>query len=672
MRQTPTPPTPVVPERRFNIHGDNIVECERALELLAEAAGVDPDAITGPLVSAAVPEFWLDTPDCRRWAVTLFPGFGRWEPNIVEHLRTQGGVLREAPDAIVTEVGEHERILFAIEFCSALDAGNQAWQRHGRAYSLAQAGIPYLYVTELGGYELDRTRRKKAVRVPNPAVPFSYASYTQLSGVPSLPVFVPNAAAAAEGQPHGSDVYGREDAVQFVVRTLSQDDPVEATNRLLARTMTLVRQLAANRTRRDSLNPEQWDKARRLISQSEGLVRYLVDDVSMDWKKTATIDALTESAAALMGIAGDLGVGLTSSNLPLCIVPAAVRQHFAEAVARVHPDLPEPFLRWLAHPENLVIAWVMGFKPGGDDARPDRGLPPFARMLAGDAVHLLTVVYGPATPDTWPLLHEAPRALMDRNGLWEVILGLSDAVLVDSATDSGITDKGYLSEHWDGTRIAEEPVPILVAGVPTKLTENDVDTALHVVLGRLLESLSFEGLCNPPGGDWSGLSVLGSDASVEFRWLSLPRVSGTGTKRPDHVFQIFRADASPVLLVIESKEQAARLSAHIGPRLLAYVTDLFCSPPDVRRSHPDGVWESAGAPSSAGAFEYCSAVAFLGATPDPLNTFCKKTGADLVIEVHFSEDGRTCDLVLRPCTEIGGVVAGILSDIVEHDLYSIQ
>ena len=96
-----------------------------------------------------------------------------------------------------------------------------------------------------------------------------------------------------------------------------------------------------------------------------------------------------------------------------------------------------------------MIAWVMGFKPRGDDARPDRGLAPLARMLVGDEVELLTVVYGPAKPSMWSLLHRDPRTLMTQNGLWESLLQLSTAVLADSSTDNGATTKGYLRSHWD-------------------------------------------------------------------------------------------------------------------------------------------------------------------------------------------------------------------------------
>ena len=661
------------PDRRFAIHGDNIVECERTLELITKAASA---SASGPVGSAAVPEFFLDTPTLERWLIRLFPGFGRWKPDILGFLRKTGGVIREAPDAIVTEIAhDSEQLLFAVEYSSALDAGNQAWQRNGRAYSLARAGVPYLYVTEIGGQELDSERRRKAVRVPNPAVPFSYASYSRLGGIPSLPVFVASPIEAA-GAPSGvRDVYGRDEALRFVSCLLAKKDCRRSVIRLLDKTMVLVRRLADNRTRRDSLTSEQWDTALNVVADTGDLVHYLATAIKMPWRKTATIAALTPSAAALMRIASDLGVGLTSSNLPLCIVPSHSRKQFAEAVGRVHPRLPSAFATWLARRDHLVIAWVMGFKPRGDDARPDRGLPPLARMLVGDRGDMLTVVYGPAKRRTWPTLHDNPRRLMEQNGLWEVILELSDAVLIDSQTHQGNTDIAYLRSHWQtrtSIQAVQEPTPILVAPNPTKFTENDVDTALHMTFGRHLQPKSFEGLCNPPGGDWSGLSVLDAGSETEYRWLSLPRVSGHDRKRPDHVFQLQRVKHPPLLMIIESKEHPARLSANIGPRLIAYVQHLLASPPSVQRSHPNGPWFDSGGLFSHHSFAYCSAVAFLGPSPPMFSSFCKKTRADLVIEAHFDRSGRTCRLVLLPCTRRGEEAKVMIRAQQSHELYPIQ
>ena len=93
----------------------------------------------------------------------------------------------------------------------------------------------------------------------------------------------------------------------------------------------------------------------------------------------------------------ELAVGLTSTNLPLCLIPPNNRLQFANLIRATYPGISREFSTWLEKKEHLVICWVMGFKPKGDDARPDRGLPPLARMLIGPETELLTIVYGPSS-----------------------------------------------------------------------------------------------------------------------------------------------------------------------------------------------------------------------------------------------------------------------------------
>ena len=81
----------------------------------------------------------------------------------------------------------------------------------------------------------------------------------------------------------------------------------------------------------------------------------------------------------------------------------------------------------------------------------------------------------------------------------------------------------------------------------------------------------FEGLCNPPGGDWSGLSVIVNQC--EYRWVSLPRVSGEiNGKRPDHVLQLYPNDNNnSIILSIESKDRSYDLETNVGIQLKQYI-----------------------------------------------------------------------------------------------------
>ena len=97
-------------------------------------------------------------------------------------------------------------------------------------------------------------------------------------------------------------------------------------------------------------------------------------------------------------------------------------------------------------------------------------------------------------------------------------------------------------------------------------------------------------MCNPPGGDWSGVSLQTACRDMELRWLSLPRVSKTHAKRPDHVFQIFGLGGPPIILAVESKERAGAVEKQIGPRLKAYMSDLLASPASIQRRDPQDTW----------------------------------------------------------------------------------
>ena len=173
----------------FRIHGDNIVECERIAKLILEET--DPTSVEISLISPStiVYNICFNYLGHRfEWQLELLPGFNkagrrRWEANIFAGLKDSGSFLDETPDAIVTCVENGlETILYAIEFCSALQAGNQAWQRSGRAFSTGRTGCPYLYIVDFVKYELDaRTRERKALRFPNPAVPYSYISFSRES-----------------------------------------------------------------------------------------------------------------------------------------------------------------------------------------------------------------------------------------------------------------------------------------------------------------------------------------------------------------------------------------------------------------------------------------------------------------------------------------------------------
>lgn len=103
-----------------------------------------------------------------------------------------GGILREGADSYISEViGKEEKFVLAIEYCSALPAGNNAWQRNGRALSSVLAGVPYLFMAELGGVELNGKREVIAARKPNPIVPFPIYPQLKIMRICAYPYIAP-------------------------------------------------------------------------------------------------------------------------------------------------------------------------------------------------------------------------------------------------------------------------------------------------------------------------------------------------------------------------------------------------------------------------------------------------------------------------------------------------
>ena len=220
---------------KLRIHGDNILECESALKLLASSLNGGVFQLkSGP---AYAPTYEFESDHREHFEMQLFPGYGRWGFPLVEYIASLGGTLREAPDAIITRLELeggilYERPILAFEFSGALPAGNNAWQRTGRALALAYAGIPYLYFAELGGQELDAKRVIKAARFPNPLVPFAYAVLGMSSKSISLPVYIPSPSSHKDIIEIYKDCFGDKESIELVRAILLSEDTKDTVNRI--------------------------------------------------------------------------------------------------------------------------------------------------------------------------------------------------------------------------------------------------------------------------------------------------------------------------------------------------------------------------------------------------------------------------------------------------------
>lgn len=651
----------------FRIHGDNIVECERIAKIILKET--DPISIEISLMSPStiVYNICFNYLGCHfEWQLELLPGFNkagrrRWEANIFDVLKESGSFLDETPDAIVTCVENGlETILYAIEFCSALQAGNQAWQRSGRAFSTGRTGCPYIYVVDFVNYELDpKTRERKSLRFPNPAVPYSYINFSENLGNFVAQVYIRSAEFDKRLEPKlrnfDESNFAEDELARYIIKRMCGVDTNEEETVILQKSLNIVMFLAGSLRPTANFSPVQW---RRLHEYQRGIVQFSLENSNFNFRKKITAKGHHGNSADFLDLAEQLSVGLASKDLPFGIIPAANRRRFANGIQRLYPTYDVDILeRIAAGDSDLILCMIKGFKPAGDDNRPDRGVLPLSAMLSSTDIEVMTYIYGPVIERNFNVLITNPECLAGSNGFWRAILSLSNYVALDvpvltrwpdDAYDAEvILDTSEMKKHYIGQLPDEDSLTQDVfSSIPQSFHEDDVDTGIHFLFSHLLREVCFEGMCNPPGGDWSGLSVLYEN--YEVRWLSLPRESKeVDGKRPDHALELFGVFDRPVLLSIESKERSLDLEVNVGAGLVNYIHNLMNYVPNVERLiHPRlGAWTQSEHFVDFNAFEVISAAAYLREYAQAKSTVFKRSNCDMLFIMEPVEHGWKIEIV---------------------------
>lgn len=637
----------------LSIFGDNILECERMVELIEKAF---PELIdkTQNLKYIYSPSKILFNKE-KMLTIQLYPDYkssDRWgEKSILNLLGEHGANLTEAPDVVLTKSEDNiETILLAIEFSSAIPAGNQAWQRSGRALSFSEVQIPYLYITDIGLEELNAERESKAVRSSNPLVPLSYIKHSQRSS--TFTYMVLNPSFLLEHSEMTKKFIVKNEVIH-IVRGLILNNDISAYESQLEK--KIAHYLNSYENIPESINFEDW------IQQDDNKIESFIESFKLPKynKKIASKTPIKpEMKTFIKDIVPDYALNIYN-DLPICMVPSKNRKSLKENFKnKCYSSLPSDVYDWIEKDGPLVICFVNGFKPKGDDARPDRGLLPLARMLFGKDIDIMAIVFGQAHADMQEIFASSPIELAGRNGLWKSILYYSSLTIADSANWSlsnaqiskfRLTNEATAQLNENGISF---PTP---SKEPIKFKENDIDTAIHMTFAS--HTNIFESLCNPPGGDWSGISFLDKNG-IEHRWMSLPRVS-KDSKRPDHIFQISN-NSKTIILIIESKEKLTGLlrdKANLGKALIDYVKALIGFRSSAIKT--DGSWEK----NTSTTFDlkidkYITAAAFFFNNENDIEKAKNELKVDFIIAFNLKDH----QLYYKAITEIGVAAISLLEN----------
>ena len=602
-------------EIELNIYGDNILECERALSYLEtgirrqEKEILNKELIDGFIIT---PQYNIKGKE-NEYIITLYPGVnrGRWNHDIYDILFTNNGIkLTETCDVILTLFENNKEIpILAIEFSSALPAGNNSWQRSGRALSFSRLGIPYIYAVEIGAHELDKNGKIKSTRSQSSLLILSYLLNNSRSKRFNSLSYSTSPVADSDFINEYREIINESylfDYIYFVVtNNTTEIDKCEV--KLLLTELKVYNKAAHEKenifkTLKVDENHLEFINSLALVDLLEGVTK-----AGISWNKKIKKDTeLTEDFEHLRKLAKQYCFSpYAKSSVPIGILPKDQFDNFIIDIESKCPNYYKIFNEAITNSKNdLAIVMINGFKPGGEDSRPDRGLLPFSRMIFGEEISIFTIIYGPNVPEyIINAISNGEFDVLRRNGLFNAILDGSDYTLVDSFKHDKCLE--IPSQH---SNIPNEIQKIAIPEInrkPERIGENDIDTVIHMIFKDI--KYVFESFTNPPGGDWSGISII--DDQYEYRWTSLNR-EPKDVKRPDHIFQI----KSDELLVIESKERYSTLinkEKNVGPKMIAFLSNLlFQRPINAKKKHGEKEYSGTEEKINTSYFNFLSAVAF--------------------------------------------------------------
>ena len=418
----------------------------------------------------------------------------------------------------------------------------------------------------MGSSELNSDREIISLRSPNPATILSYLNFSKIYKKPIFPIFVFSDNADNEFKKKFSKIEGTNNLNKLITGLLNDNKFDE-------------KDVEENHNNTWEYYKFLINKSKNLNSEKEIIIKLSQDFNSQKfidyynsspkkWKKSVSIPT-TNNFKKFQKLVEQNSSSIISTNLPFALIREDKKENFFKEIYKIYKF--KEILEFSKN-KNIIVSFILGFKPKGDDARPDRGLTPFIKTLFNDDINIFTIIYGPAKKNLWDLLVNDPETLGKKNGLFNSIFAISDCILVDSKNYPKKNKNFFLKKEY----YFEAPInskEFLVDPISLEINEHDVDNSIILFFNYFTKNEFFESMVNPPGGDWSSLKLKNYTNNKIYSWTNLPRVSGSNSKRPDHIYTILH-DNKNYCLIIESKNKKKDLDINIGERLKNYIIDL--------------------------------------------------------------------------------------------------
>jgi hypothetical protein len=547
----------------FTVLCDNYVEFERFFDITCSALNLKKSNFE---ISSDIPTTLIDKDLNIEFQV--FIGFGRsgdnyWNSNLNKSL-----YIKENPDVLVSIDTNSITKLFAIEFCSALPAGNQSWQRFARGKELSKNGTDYFFVSQLGGKELADNRKELSVRYPNPIVNYGAFRENQKSKTGLyLNILTKKPGCSKNLLLDFKNYLGSDLLEKYILNVASNNNQINFVNHQMGIIKTFIsKKKKLSDFEKYLVNNKTSNHARKNVS---------------GWKKKYSIEVSSMTEKILIE-AKKCSNDYYGVDIPFVLIRNNKVSNFLK---KINKFLNTKLKIQCQNKKKVFFCAIAGFKPKGDDARPDRGIVPLVDSIADKNDMIITLVFGPASEMTEDKLKNDPVSLCRKNGLWGSVFQYSDYVIVTSLKfKNHLVLKGHRGKgavFKDGFKFFDKEIKFIP-------TENDVDTAIHISLKYFCQL--FESLFNPPGGDWSGVSFY-NKKNEEIRYLSLPRApDSSNNKRPDHIYNDYKNN---IIFLIESKITYSSIfkEQNVGKKMKNWTNNLIKYPPNVKRKKNKD-WES--------------------------------------------------------------------------------